>query len=263
MPPEPVIPSEAAFQGQSGSAEWAGRVISDAEAFEDYLRGSVRERVRDTESGFEAELSGLATTRMATEFLAEFLTAIPTTESWEIGEALAELLLASDSGREICWPWNTVRDRRTPRASLPGADLVGFCRHGGTTLLLFGEVKTSSEASAPPGVMHGGSGMAWQLGKQATRLDVQHSLLRWLRHRCQEPRHIELYREAVTRYLQSQGQDVLLVGVLARDTQPDERDVSGRARALARELPSTRIELLAWYFPVPIAAWERILEGGP
>jgi len=261
MAPDHDISSEEVFKGESGSAAWVGRIVPDSEEFERYLGGPVKERVRDSDTGFESELRGLATTEMATEFLAEFLSAVPTTESWEIGEALAEVLLASDPDREICWPWNTIRDRRTPRASLPGADLVGFCRHDNTTLLLFGEVKTSSEGSAPPNVMYGSSGMAWQLGRQATRLDSQHSLLRWLRHRCQEPRHIEFYREAVARYLQSQGQEVLLVGVLARDTKPNPRDVSGRALELARQLPGTQIELIAWYFPVPIEAWVEVLEG--
>ena len=56
----------------------------------------------------------------------------PEAEDWEVGEALAECALQHDSGREVHWPWNTVRDRRTPRASLPGTDLVGFWRaeHG-------------------------------------------------------------------------------------------------------------------------------------
>ena len=53
----------------------------------------------------------------------------------------------NNMGMRVDWPWNTVRNRRTPRASLPGADLVGFYRENDTVLLLFGEVKTSSDTT--------------------------------------------------------------------------------------------------------------------
>jgi hypothetical protein len=156
-----------------------------------------------------------------------------------------------------------VRDRRTPRASLPGADLVGFCRQGELTLLLFGEVKTSSDTNTPPNVMKGSGGMAWQLEEEATRLDVQHNLLKWLRTRCNSVAHLDLYRAAVQRYVQSHGKEILLVGILLRDTQPDERDVKSRAIVLSKRLASlTRIEIIAWYLPVPISKSPALLHGG-
>src|SRR5690606_29430437 len=129
------------------------------------------------------------------------------------------------------WPWNTVRDRRTPRASLPGTDLVGFYRQGETVLLLFGEVKTSSEQSAPPNVMYGGSGMTWQLEESAKRLDIQRSLLQWLHARCLVEPYRDLYEKAVSRYLCSEGKELLIVGVLIRDTQPNEADLQSRGKA--------------------------------
>ncbi len=259
-----ALSSNVVYNGGAGSAEWQGRQVVDAEGFRTYLGADVRERVRDAEEGFEPELRALATTEMATEFLAEFLDAVPPTEDWEVGEAIAECVLAADGDREICWPWNSVRDRRTPRASLPGADLVGFCRQRGDVLLLFGEVKTSSEANAPPNVMYGGSGMTWQLHDEASRLDIQHALLRWLRARCSDAAYVDLYRAAVATYLQSQGKKLLLVGMLIRDTSPDERDLQNRAKELAKKLPApTRIQLFAWYFPIPISEWGRIVHGGP
>jgi hypothetical protein len=176
---------------------------------------------------------------------------------------LAECVLADDDTREICWPWNLVRDRRTPRASLPGADLVGFCKEGESVLLLFGEVKTSSDAGTPPNVMNGSGGMAWQLEEEATRLDIQHALLKWLRSRCHAPEHRELYRAAIRRYVQSVGKEILLVGILLRDTKPSELDLKARAKALAAKLSTpTRIEITAWYLPVPIKDWPALLQGG-
>jgi hypothetical protein len=197
---------------------------------------------------------------MATEFIEGLLKAVSPPEDWEVGEALADCALEHDSGREVIWPWNTVRDRRTPRASLPGADLVGFYRDGTGVLLLIGEVKTSSDRGTPPNVMYGGSGMTWQLEESATRLDIQYALLRWLYTRSRSGVLRELYSKAVSRYLASGGKEILLVGVLLRDTVPNELDLKGRASALAQKIGSpTRIEILAWYLPLPISGWPKYM----
>jgi hypothetical protein len=197
---------------------------------------------------------------MATEFVERLLKAVHEPEGWEIGEALAECVLERDSGRQVYWPWNTVRDRRTPRASLPGTDLVGFYRDADTVLLLFGEVKTSSDAGSPPNVMYGGSGMTWQLEASATRLDIQKTLLQWLHSRCRTDLHCELYKKAVRRYLESEGKELLFMGVLLRDTLPNELDLKSRAKALARKFDApTRVEFLALYLPVLIEDWPKLL----
>lgn len=145
-----ALSSAVCYQGRSGSACWEGRHVADATKFVGFVRDLVRPRIVDDASSFEPDLRGLATTGMATEFVERLLNSVPESQDWEIGEALAECVLQKDSGREIHWPWNTVRDRRTPRASLPGADLVGFYSQDDTVLLLFGEVKTSSDAATPP-----------------------------------------------------------------------------------------------------------------
>ena len=259
-----ALKSETVYTGSHGSARWRGCAVFDRDAFSSYIANRVRERVDDDESfdPFADELRGMATTGMATEFVERLLRAVPRHEPWAIGEALAECVLTDDNSHEVLWPWNSVRDRRTPRASLPGADLVGFCKEGETVLLLFGEVKTSSDRRTPPNVMYGSTGMAWQLEAQATRLDVQHTLLKWLRTRCLDSAHIALYRAAVQRYVQSLGKEILLVGVLLRDTTASDLDVVTRATMLANRLPApTRIELIAWYLPVAITDWPSLLLG--
>jgi hypothetical protein len=196
--------------------------------------------------------------------LETFLAAVPEETSWVVGEALAEAILAEDENREVVWPWNERRDRRTPQASLPGADLVGFCRDEQGVCLLFGEVKTSADGKSPPQVMTGHSGIAWQLESNATRLGVQHALLLWLRARCLTPELVAMYREAVGRYLNSGGKDILIVGVLLRDTSCREQDVKGRSRYLAGRLSTpTRVQVMAWYLPVPIRDWASLLGGTP
>lgn len=249
------------YQGKSGSVLWEGRTVKDPKAFTDFIHDVVNPRVRDTVSGFDAEMRALATTGMATEFIEKLLNAVPEPEGWEIGEALAECALQHDCGREVHWPWNTVRDRRTPRASLPGADLVGFCCQANLVHLLLGEVKTSSDGTAPPNVMYGGSGMNWQLQQSATRLDIQHALIRWLHARCRSAPYRELFENAVSRYLSSEGKEIVFVGVLIRDTEPNENDLKGRASALAKTMGPLRVELLAWYLPVPIDNWPKLLSG--
>lgn len=256
-----ALASTIRYTGFHKGASWWGRHVDDQEAFKDYLRNVVRLRVSDSASGFESDLRGLATTGMAVEFVERLLRAVPEPEDWEVGEALAECALESDSGREVYWPWNTVRDRRTPRASLPGTDLVGFWRLGQSVLLMLGEVKTSSEAAHPPNVMYGGSGMTWQLERSAKRLDIQRTLLQWLHSRCTQEPFRSLYEEAVSRFLKSQGKELLIVGVLIRDTAPNEADLKSRGKALSENLVSpTRIELFAWYLPVPISEWPTLLQ---
>ena len=250
------------YSGNTGSAKWCGYVVDDESKFIEYMHRVVQPRVADATSSFVSDLRGLATTGMATEFVERILNSVPELKGWEIGEAFAECALKNNAGHKVHWPWNTVRDRRTPRASLPGADLVGFYREDDTVLLLFGEVKTSSDTKTPPGVMNGGSGMTWQLEQSATRLDVQHALLKWLHARCYDPPYHDLYKRAVARYLKSEGKDLMLVGVLLRDTTPSERDLKARGKTLAEKLPApTRINLVAWYLPQPIADWSKLLQG--
>lgn len=260
-----ALAPNTSYSGSQDSAQWCGKAVNNADLFHSYLKERVRPRIDDDEAHdpFAAELRGMATTGMATEFVENLLRAVPAEKSWAIGEALAECVLADDESREICWPWNLVRDRRTPRASLPGADLVGFCKEDDQVILLFGEVKTSSDAGTPPNVMYGSTGMTWQLEEEATRLDIQHALLKWLRARCEDPEHRELYKAAVQRYVQSLGKEILLIGILLRDTDPNELDVASRAKILALKLQApTRIEIIAWYLPVPIQDWPALLHGG-
>ena len=258
------LPASVAYEGERGVVRWEGYSVSDRAAFHSFLAGPVADRIKDVEVSepLEDEFRALATTGVRTEFLERFLTAIPDEKGWEIGEALAETVLEKDSSRDIIWPWNEHRDRRTPQASLPGADLVGFCRDTHGHALLLGEIKTSADKRVPPHVMNSRSGMTWQLENNATNLGVQHSLLKWLRLRCLKPDLISAYREAVGRFLNSSGKDLILIGVLLRDTSSDENDVRSRACHLANRITDpVRVELLAWYLPIAIADWPAVLGG--
>ena len=103
--------------------------------------------------------------------------------------------------------------------------------------------------------------MAEQLQGLATRLDSQHALLQWLHARCQSKPYRDFYRDAVGRYLASEGKDLLLAGVLIRDTQPSELDLKSPGSKLASRVDEPgRVELFAWYLPVSISHWPKSLQ---
>lgn len=248
-----------AYSGTASSVRWEGRTVKDRKQFERYTRDVVRPRLADEQLSFDVYLRGLATTGVETRYVERLLHAVPEPKTWEVGEAFAECVLRDNSDGEVHWPWNTVRDRRTPRASLPGTDLVGFYRAGTEVLLLVGEVKTSSDLRTPPSVMIGGSGMAWQLEQTLARLDIQRALLQWLYARCQSPLHFNLFHDAVERYMASEGAALLLVGVLIRDTTPSELDLKAQGGALADRFDEpTRVHFVAWYLPVPLDTWPAL-----
>jgi hypothetical protein len=190
---------------------------------------------------------------MGTEALQSLLDAAVPPLEWEVGEAMAECLLTDEHG--VCWPWNENRDRKTPRASLPGADLVGFLGEGDETVLLFGEVKTSSHGDTPPGVMSGRSGMAHQIDSLATSKEIHFALLKWLGARCRGTDLHAKFEVAATRYLESGGKDFALIGVLLRDTPAHPDDLRTRGEAFANGAAQPRIRLDAWYAPRAISEW--------
>ncbi len=241
-----ALAPEMRYSGSKASAQWRGQVVADKDRFRAYVADRVKSRAEDDEAqdSFAAELRGMATTGMATDFVEKLLRAVPEEQAWAVGEALAECVLADDENREVCWPWNLVRDRRTPRASLPGADLVGFCKEGESVLLLFGEVKTSSDTGTPPGVMNGSGGMAWQLEEEATRLFTTRAKARIARD------------QGVLLPLSSPGEllarpwpahELARLAQLREDAFVGTADRLGeRLRRLARELQVQEIAVVTW-----------------
>lgn len=251
------------FSNIQGQVRWQGKRLIDLQEFDEYLRGPVLERLMDKEyeHDFASDMRALATTDMAIDTLQQLLAFEPKRKPWEVGEALAESLLKDELG--IVLPWNMERDKRTPRASLPGADLIGFLKEDEEVFLVLGEVKTSWDKSAPPNVMSGRSGMIYQLDRLAVDREIHSTLLKWLNVRCKQEPFQSLYRQAVQKYLNSQGRDIMLCGLLLRDTNPNELDLKNRALKLAKNVVApTRIELTAWYLPRSIKKWVEITEGG-
>lgn len=193
-------------------------------------------------------LSGLATTDFKAQQIEAALAVPPPLRDWQVGEAMAEAYLVDHRGCEF--PWPSGRDLRNPNASPAGADLVGFQRDAGGARFAFGEVKTSEEDRRPPQVVTGRHGLAKQLEDLRDTVPVKnHLIYQYLGIRAAGSSWKDTFRLAAARYLENPA-DVSLFGVLVRDIDPDEQDLSQRTASLAKKCPApTTIEVRAFYLP--------------
>jgi hypothetical protein len=252
------------YETRDRQVAWRGISLNECEEFDTFMAGDVSSRLQDEEgtNDFKTTLRSLATTGFAQNSLNEILAAESIEErDWAVGEAIAEAYLTRR--HNVNWPWNMERDERTPKASLPGADLVGFEIDGYDIRLALGEVKTSGEAAAPPGVMNGRGGMKHQIDDLATDLRLVAQLLKWLLPRCKGSEHQSYFNVAVSRFLNSGNKAVALFGVLIRDTKPNQLDLEARGHALAGTVstPAT-CQLVALYLPLTIADLPKRVLGG-
>jgi len=243
---------------------WHGVSMEDGDGFNTFITNDVVSRLHDEEgtTEFEAHLRGLANTGFARDSLDAILAAeIPEERDWAIGEAMAEAYLESE--HNITWPWNMERDKRNPKASLPGADLVGFKTDEDGIRLALGEVKTSTDVNTPPGVMSGRSGMTHQIDNLANNLSLIRQLLFWLLPRCKGTEHEASFNEAIGLFFESGNKAVALFGVLIRDTQPNELDLRRRGQTLSGTLQDpTTCQLIAIYLPCTIIGLPALVAGG-
>jgi len=205
--------------------------------------------------------SGLELTEFGQDNIAEALQPIPEDESsrgWREGEALAEAWLTDHKNCEFPWPFN--RDLRHHRASLPGAELVGFIGAGTDTQFVFSQVKTSKEDRYPPQVVNRGDK---SLIKQTLQLrddkNIKKTLVHYILQRATlDNGLVGQARVATKKWLESNYLDLVIFGVLIRDVPYSQFDLSGAAETLCEGChPATRIEFIAIYLP------EGAIPGGP
>ncbi len=259
------LPSQIAYKSSHGCVSWEGHSAQDGDQLNAFLAGPVAERLDDSAASEEMRnhLRGLSLTGMGQTALEEVLDAeVPEERDWAAGEALAEAVL--EEQQDVILPWNTERDKRNPFASLPGADVVGLQRDGGSHRLAFGEVKCSSEARCPPQVMSGRSGgIGHQIDALATNLGTVYQLLNWLLPRVKGTANEAAFDQACTRYFNSQRRDVALFGVLVRDQAAREDDLRARGRNLGERLQLPTIcRLIALYLPWPIGQLPAAIRAG-
>jgi hypothetical protein len=250
------------FQGNHASCRWDGQSYTTDELEE--MRPALAERTLDLAFVEEvaARLEGLASTGLALGWLEDFLSEGTDTvvAHWQVGEAFAQLMLETERG--AVFPWNTRRDERTPKASLPGADIVGLSLEDGEVRMLFGEAKSSSDLASPPQVLYGKSGMTAQLERLVDEPAIQFKLIQWLMARIPDGALGDAFDQALALFVNSQGAEVRITGVLVRDTNPGEDDVKARAEKLGDhvQLPTT-VELVALYLPIGMDEWPSLVEA--
>lgn len=252
------------YSGNSGIVDWHGFSLKKEDDYSDFVQRDVAARLYDQEGAedFKAHLRGLASTGFEQNSLDEILAAeVPEERDWAIGEAFAEAWLTKN--HDVIWPWNLERDKRTPKASLPGADLIGFVKIQNEMCLLIGEVKTSSDKDTPPNVMTGRTGMIHQLEELVANLSLISQLLRWLQPRCKNTPYEGQFNAAVTLFLKSGNKFVAIFGILIRDTAPCEKDLKTRAKALAKSVKTpTHCQLQAIYLPHSISELPSLVSKG-
>lgn len=250
------------YSGADGKVRWHGVSLTD-DTLNELRQNGLVDRALDAEfaEAVADEARALADTDMQTATLEQFIAgAEGSILSWQVGEAVAEVLLKEWHG--AVWVWNGARDRKVRKASLPGADIVGFQTTGDAAnpKFLFGEVKSSKDARTPPNVLHGRSGMISQLETLASGGDLW-TLIKWLRARCTDDEHREMYQAAVRKWMATECRGVALVGCLLRDTAVAEADLTSRAKALAKSvLGDMSATLYAWYLPLPMDDWPSLVE---
>ena len=255
---------DVVYENQNRRVFWCGVEMTDCDDFNTFMTENVASRLYDEEeqTEFETHLRSLGNTDFARENLDAVLAAdTEENEGWVVGEAIAEAFLTQE--HNVVWPWNMKRDKRNPKASLAGADLVGFKVEGSKVQFVFGEVKSSSDPDSPPGVMKGRSGMTNQLKNLAGDFSLMGRLIRWLFSRCRTESHKELFNSAMKLFVDSGNNAMLLYGVLVRDTPPVEKDLREGGLKLAEVIsPPAICHLFAIYIPCTVADLPCRVAGG-
>ncbi len=234
-------------------------------SFKNYLVKRIKPKLDD--ENWTQELINMAVemTGFSAENFEEIFRNKENYSCWRIGEVVAECIL-EDSGKARFY-YDSCRDLKNPYANNTGADIVGFCDVDGETLFLFGEVKTSNSPSAPPSVLYGRTGMIEQLTELQTNEIKRDNLVKWITSKTKllsEEFRKDLTK-ALSAYIRTNREKVTLVGVLVRDTEPNELDLKNRAKALEKNaLPLMKVWLFALYthFSMKNNAWVVAMNGG-
>ncbi len=264
-----MVSIEAIYEKTNKWSAYQGVVLKDD--FYKYLSSRVRVRFYDI-AGTEAlieEFKNLSSTGFEEQLLINIFSTSSPIEDWKIGEALAECYLEDFEKARFYYPYS--RDAKNPEANLQGADLVGFIDvDEETTLFLFGEVKTSGDRKSPPQVMYGSSGMIEQLRSIKNNPDLRKSLIRWLGFKTKalsdDDSFKEDFQKALRRYLKEGVKyKYFLYGILIRDTNPKDTDLSSRYESLKSDLSQgAQLKLVALYIPVSITKMKDYIvnKGG-
>lgn len=170
-------------------------------------------------------------------------------KDWQVGEAIAIAYLHDH--RDCLVPWNTQRDLRTPKGSLPGVDICGIRTYNGHDQFFFCEVKTSTEEAYPPQVASRrprSGGLAAQVEELRDKAAIRKTIIYYLASRAKCGSWKDWFRKATATYLRDNS-NVSIFGFMVRDVAPDSRDLNKRVKDVAKSTNEMQIEFLALYLP--------------
>lgn len=254
------LEAEYEKRDEVGNVQYEGVSFAKNE-FPAFLRQTISPAYRDEKYNAQMKAVAIEMTGFDSANLQAVFDTMSKVSNFRIGELVAEKIVESRYNAKFTY--NSDRDLKNPNSNNTGADLVGFIEMGdGAINFLFGEVKTSEEEAAPPGVMYGSTGMIDQLAELGTRPDKLNSLVKWIFLKCRLDKDLlvqKCIREAMQNYAKDRS-SVRLIGVLVRDTNPDELDLKNRYNDLKRKIAGRHnVQLLAVYSNYKMAngAWEQ------
>ncbi len=251
---------EDAYRHEGGRLRVHGRRASSTHEVRRFVQTRVRERLRRASAREQLceYLSELTSTGFAIANLNSVSSADVELAPWEIGEVLAEVLLEETERAEFPWPpsW----DKRSATASLPGPDLIGFCRDEGTECFLFGEVKSSDAEDVRASVINGDDGLRCQIERLLSSEDRRQLLISWLCVRAKGQGWQETFDRCLSFYLASPPQGAV-VGVLLRGRDPEEADLQPVRSMVEDQNSPYRVLLVGYYLPVQVAELPEVLRG--
>jgi len=229
-----------------GNVTYSGQSFKTINDFEGILRDKVKSNLHDEVWNEKLINSAMEATGFSEDNFRKIFSSKEKESEWMIGEVLAEVFLESEIGANFYY--NYSRDSKNFNTNQTGADIVGICSKSEKSCFLFGEVKTSSQDAAPPKVLYGKSGMISQIESLKSDNKKVHTLVKWHWNKATllKGEYKEKCAEALKNYIKDNRYS--LVGVLVRDTHPNERDLLSRAVSLSNEpVENVEIKLYAIY----------------
>ncbi len=248
------------FKVEDSHIQVVGRCAASEEQCRHFFKHRVSARLAQSDA-VETLRQHLIELRSPDAGLAALATQIertPTAKQWEIGEAIAEIVLEDLHGADF--PWQTGLDKRTSTASLSGADLVGLQNHEHPRFV-FGEVKSTSEQRSPPSVVNSGEHC---LRSQMHRLlhisESQAELIGWLRSRLADAEGMAKFNRALKEFAYGK---FWLVGVLVSGKRtPNQSDLVGICAGIGKQPQmGGEVSLLGFYLPFKMEEWPELAWG--
>jgi hypothetical protein len=252
------------FHSDNRGCQMTGWQVEDQEDCRAYFRNRVAAKLRESDGSaiLQDYILELGDTGFSTNGFDVQVAQSPQAKDWEIGEAFAETLL--EDQHEASFPWPTSLDKRTPKASLPGPDLVGFHRKL-TPRFLFGEVKSSSQEDPRNLVTDADDALLKQLSRLIKSQPHHQQLIQWMLVKTkQDPRWLPVLNAALKEFYAPAGRG-WIVGILVRGGRPPAQEELAKAReVLAAEDAGFDVTLMAIYLPFHKDDWVQLVyqEGG-